>query len=44
MENKIVQLLKRLTEKQEISDKVYNELYPTGSTQVFAISTKVLLI
>ena len=31
MENKIVQLLKRLKEKQEISDKVYNELYPTGS-------------
>ena len=29
MENKIVQLLKRLKEKQEISDKVYNELYPT---------------
>ena len=32
MENKIVQLLKRLKEKQEISDKVCNELYPTGST------------
>ena len=31
MENKIVQLLKRLKEKQEISDKAYNELYPTGS-------------
>ena len=31
MENKIVELLKRLKEKQEISDKVYNELYPTGS-------------
>ena len=32
MENKIAQLLKRLKEKQEISDKVYNELYPTCST------------
>ena len=31
MENKIVQLLKRLKEKQEISDKVYNELYPVSS-------------
>ena len=31
MENKIVELLKRLKEKQEISDKVHNELYPTGS-------------
>ena len=31
MENKIVQLLKRLKEKQEISDKVYNELYHTRS-------------
>ena len=31
MENKIAELLKRLKEKQEISDKVYNELYPTGS-------------
>ena len=31
MENKIVELLKRLKEKQEISDKVYKELYPTGS-------------
>ena len=30
MENKIVELLKRLKEKQEISDKVYNVLYPTG--------------
>ena len=38
MENKIVELLKRLKEKQEISDKVYNELYPTGSTQVFYTS------
>ena len=27
--NKIVERLKRLKEKQ-ISDKVYNELYPTG--------------
>ena len=31
MENKIVQLLKKLKEKQDISDKIYNELYPTGS-------------
>ena len=31
MENKIVEFLKRLKKKQEISDKVYNELYPTGS-------------
>ena len=31
MENKIVELLKKLKEKQEISDKVYNVLYPTGS-------------
>ena len=31
MENKIVKLLKRSKEKQEISDKVYNELYPTSS-------------
>ena len=31
MENKIVELLKRLKEKQEISDKVYRELYPAGS-------------
>ena len=31
MESKIVELLKRLKEKQEISDKVYHELYPTGS-------------
>ena len=38
MENEIVELLKRLEEKQEISDKVYNELYPTGSTQVFYTS------
>ena len=30
MENKIVKLLKRLKEKHEISDKFYNELYPTG--------------
>ena len=30
MENKIVELLKKL-KKLEISDKVYNELYPTGS-------------
>ena len=29
LENKIVQLLKRLKEKQEISEKVYNELYTT---------------
>ena len=33
MENKFVELLKRLKEKQEISDKVYNELYPTGSNK-----------
>ena len=31
MENKIAQLLKRLKEKQEISDKVYNELHPASS-------------
>ena len=31
MENKIVELLKKLKEKQEISDKVYKELYPTVS-------------
>ena len=29
LENKIVQLLKRLKEKQEISENVYNELYTT---------------
>ena len=27
----IVDFLKKLKEKQEISDKVYSELYPTGS-------------
>ena len=31
MENKIVELLKKVKEKQEISDKVSNELYPTVS-------------
>ena len=31
MENKIVELLKRIKEKEEIYDKVYNELYRTGS-------------
>ena len=31
MENEIVKLLKKLEEKQEISDKVYNKSYPTGS-------------
>ena len=31
MENKFVELLKKLKEKQDVSDKVYNELYPTGS-------------
>ena len=31
MENEIVKLLKKLKEEQEISDKVYNESYPTGS-------------
>ena len=31
MENKIARLLKKLKEKQEISDKVYNELYPVSS-------------
>ena len=31
MENKIVELLKKLKVKQEISDKFHNELYPTGS-------------
>ena len=31
MENKIAQLLKKLKEKQEISDKVYNELYSASS-------------
>ena len=31
MENRIVELLKSLLKKQEISDEVYNELYPTGS-------------
>ena len=31
MENKIVELLKRLKEKQKISYKLYNELYITGS-------------
>ena len=31
LENKIVELLKRLKEKEEIYDKVYNELYRTGS-------------
>ena len=30
MENKIVELLKKLKEKLEISDKIYNELYPAG--------------
>ena len=30
MENKIVELLKKLKEKQEISDKIYKELYPAG--------------
>ena len=33
MENKIVKLLQKLKEKQEISVKVYNELYPTGLRQ-----------
>ena len=31
MENKFAKLLKKLKEKQEIFDKVHNELYPTGS-------------
>ena len=31
MENEIPELLKKLQVKQEISDKVYNELYPAGS-------------
>ena len=31
MGNRIVELLKRLKERQEISDKVYNGLYRTGS-------------
>ena len=35
MESKIVQLLKRLKEKQEISDRVYNKLYPTSSKSGF---------
>ena len=35
MEIKIVQLLKRLKEKKEISDKVYNELYPRSSKSGF---------
>ena len=29
MEKQTVELLKKVKEKQEISDKVYNELYPT---------------
>ena len=29
MEKKAAELLKKVKEKQEISDKVYNELYPT---------------
>ena len=31
MENKFAKLLKKLKEKQDIFDKVRNELYPTGS-------------
>ena len=31
MGNKTFELLKKLKEKQGISEKVYNELYPTGS-------------
>ena len=31
-ENKMIELLKKLKEKQEISNKVYNELYRTGSS------------
>ena len=31
MENKIVELLKRLKEKQKISDKLYNQLYLTSA-------------
>ena len=31
MENEIVQLLERLKEKEEVFDKVYNELYRTDS-------------
>ena len=40
MEKKIVQLLKKLKEKQEISDKLYNELF----YMVFLKSTKALLM
>ena len=31
VENKFAKLLKKLKEKQDIFDKVRNELYPTGS-------------
>ena len=31
VENKFAKLLKKLKEKQDIFDKVHNELYPTGS-------------
>ena len=31
MDNKFVEFLKWLKEKQEIFDKAYNEIYPTGS-------------
>ena len=31
MENKAVDLLKKLNEKHQISDKIYNDLYPVDS-------------
>ena len=34
MENTIVELLKKLKEKQEVYGTSYNELYPTGSRPV----------
>ena len=33
MENKIAGLLKKIKEKQKVSDKVSNKLYTSGSSQ-----------
>ena len=41
MKNKIIEILKKLKEKQKISDKVYNELYPTFSKPGILYSFKI---
>ena len=40
MKNKIVRLLKKLKEKQKVTDKIYNDLYPPGlSPRTLAIQS-----